>query len=276
MVIILNASDPDENISTYELIKNKGYPVEEHNVTTQDGYILTMHRINKPDSSSSSSLKQVVLLQHGLMDSSSTWVVNFANQSLGFILADNNYDVWLGNHRGNRYSQSHIKYNTTQEEYWNFSLFNNLIFHLIKCIIFLDEFASYDIPAMINYVTRQTNQSKIYYIGHSQGAMVLLARLSRNNDDLAEKIKIFIAMGPVAYLGNVIGPIKKVAEIGVHYWYKLFGRKVFLPSNTLTELIADKICGQIGRKLCMEMVNLISGPTINLNVSRLSVYLSHC
>ena len=88
MVIILNASDPDENISTYELIKNKGYPVEEHNVTTQDGYILTMHRINKPDSSSSSS-KQVVLLQHGLMDSSSTWVVNFANQSLGFILADN-------------------------------------------------------------------------------------------------------------------------------------------------------------------------------------------
>ncbi len=97
LAILSSASDPDENVSTPDLIRSKGYPVEEHDVTTEDGYILTMHRINR-----NADPKPVVFLQHGLLDSSSTWVVNFASQSLGFILADNNYDVWLGNMRGNR------------------------------------------------------------------------------------------------------------------------------------------------------------------------------
>ena len=56
---------------------------------------------------------------------------------------------------------------------------------------------------MINYITTQTKQSKIFYIGHSQGALVLLAKLSQNSD-LANKIKVFIAFGPVAYLGNYL------------------------------------------------------------------------
>lgn len=85
--------DPDEFLDTIGLAKSKGYPAEAHDVVTQDGYILTVHRLPNPN-------KPVVFLQHGLLDASSSFVINFQNQSLGFVLWDAGYDVWMGNARG--------------------------------------------------------------------------------------------------------------------------------------------------------------------------------
>ena len=103
-----------------QIIKDRGYPVEEHFVTTKDGFILNIQRIPQGrQRETSAGSKPVVFLQHGLLMDSTNWVLNSPSNSLGYILADNGYDVWLGNIRGNAYSQRHKNLEKTQSEFWN-------------------------------------------------------------------------------------------------------------------------------------------------------------
>ena len=105
------------------MTEDAGYFYEEHRVTTEDGYILTLFRI--PGKSNDSSLvkgtKSAVLLQHGLMDSADGWVANRKEKAPAYILVEAGYDVWLGNSRGNKYSRAHIDPKISQKDYWAFS-----------------------------------------------------------------------------------------------------------------------------------------------------------
>ncbi len=74
------------------MIEKAGYPAETHMVTTDDCYILQIHRIpgkqKNPDTVKTGSLveekpKPVVYLQHGLLCSSADWVMGPPDQSLG-------------------------------------------------------------------------------------------------------------------------------------------------------------------------------------------------
>jgi len=64
-------------------VSKYGYNGELHEVVTDDGYILELHRITGRTNVNSQVQKPVALVMHGLMCSSACWVVTGPEKGLG-------------------------------------------------------------------------------------------------------------------------------------------------------------------------------------------------
>ena len=184
-------STPVQHISTYQkMINQAGYYFEEHKICTEDGYILTAWRIPCLLNETNMDLykkRKPVILQHGLIDSSYTWLLLDKEHSLPFLLVDNKFDVWLTNTRGNAVSFEHEnpqEFDSAKidSKYWNFS------FH---------EMAIYDLPANVDYIKEKTGFEKIDYICHSQGGLIYFIMYTMNQKFIEENFEHFISLGTV-------------------------------------------------------------------------------
>ncbi|BHF74484.1 hypothetical protein SprV_0501757000 [Sparganum proliferum] len=254
--------DPEIYQTAYDIIESKGYSAKSYIVVTPDNYLLTVHRIG-PKKPLLEGKRNVVLLQHGLLDSAHTWINNLANQSLGFILADMGYDVWLGNSRGSTYSQYHKTLDPTSEQFWQFSW---------------DDMAHNDLPVTIEFVLNKTGNDKLFYIGHSQGTQIAFAKLN-SDPSLRSKIAAMIALAPVAYLGNIKSPIRFMSTVckGVESVATWFGRGRFLPSSSLMRFLGIFLCRRQSIPfVCSNIIYLLAGyDSKNTNTTRLPVYVAH-
>lgn len=212
-----------------------------HDITTEDGYILTAWNFNKDidegkgnykkdkkddvivinehkdkflsylesnisndnstsdlNSNTDSNKRKVVLLQHGLLDDSYTWLA-LEKKSLVSLLIEKNYDVWLLNSRGNVFSTGHVKddnkrntFHHHNKEYWNFSY---------------SEMAQYDLPANIKYILNYTQQEKVNYVGHSQGTFMFYLAYTINPEFLEKTIDKYVSLGTVFTLFHTVSII---------------------------------------------------------------------
>ena len=65
---------------------------------------------------------------------------------------------------------------------------------------------------MINYVLQKSQEEQLTYVGYSQGAVMGFAGFS-TQPELAAKVKLFIALAPVARMANIIGVLRPLAQI---------------------------------------------------------------
>ena len=145
------------NWTLQEQIERRGYLFEQHQIITDDGYILTAFRVpGKRSEKAGEVLRQPVIMQHGLVDDGGTWFFNNATLDLSLELVNLGYDVWATNNRGTAYSNKHVNWTVNDKEFWNFTM---------------NEMGKYDVPANVKYVLShaQGNFDQVIWFGHSQG-----------------------------------------------------------------------------------------------------------
>lgn len=228
-----------------------GYPAETHEVTTEDGYILTLYRIPHGISNPlERGPKPVIFLMHGLFASSTCFLFNGPKSSLAFLLAEQGYDVWLVNARGTTYSKKHISFDASDDkgDFWNFS------WH---------EIGVYDVPTSIDYVLDVTKQENLIYIGHSQGTTSFYVMASEF-PEYNEKVKLAVSLAPVAFMTNIPNSASKELAKNIKV-LELLGNAIefyeVLPQLEIFSVIVEKFCaeGATTQQKCIEIFKSVMG-----------------
>ncbi|XP_038209741.1 lipase 1-like [Zerene cesonia] len=210
-IILVNGYGEYEfaRLSFERLAKKYGHHPEVYEVETTDGYILTLFRL--PGSRSIP-----VLLQHGILDSSLTWILR-GNNSLGISLANAKHDVWLSNLRGNTLSRKHVRLNPDEDPaFWDYNL---------------DDLGTIDLPAIADKILSITGAKRLNAIGHSMGNTIFYILGSRK-PQYNSKINVMIALAPVCFMHDLQEPLPWLFEnandinaiLAESHIHELFGR----------------------------------------------------
>ncbi|PRP77187.1 hypothetical protein PROFUN_13373 [Planoprotostelium fungivorum] len=247
-VCIATAPDPDTFVRTEEFIRREirvnrlgnGLSDAKESPNTSVGNSMSIQRIPKKGA-------LPVILQHGLLDTTASWVINSRKTSLGFILADAGYDVWLVNGRGNSYSG--------EPNGWDWTFDDQAL----------------DLSYIISHVNTVTNTTPIV-VAHSQGATTSLLALSSN---APPSIRGLIALGPVTYLHHQTSPLFSImAKLRIDVTLSILPSFAFGPTQILLNSALGTLC-KVTPSVCDVTLSGLFGKTENLNDSRMGVYTAH-
>ncbi|KAK9286208.1 hypothetical protein L1049_014592 [Liquidambar formosana] len=239
-----------------QIIRPSGYPCSEHTIQTKDGYLLGLQRVSARGGDVRVQPGPPVLLQHGLFMGGDAWFLNSEEQSLGFILANHGFDVWIGNVRGTRWSHGHASLSEKDKEFWDWSW---------------QELALYDLAEMIHYVNLVTS-SKIFVVGHSQGTIMALAAFTQ--PDIVEMVEAAALLCPISYLGHVSAQfVRRMVSVHLDQMILAMGVHQLNFRSDVCVHILDSLCD--GHVDCDNLLASITGENCCFNNSRVDFYLEY-
>jgi pimeloyl-ACP methyl ester carboxylesterase len=248
-----------------------GLNVEEFNVQTEDGFIITLWHVYNPSEYtpvpqekrnyqspdvfinsdmpgcvrkqySDGTRRYPVLLMHGLLQSAGAYCTN-DDDSLAFFLCKSGYDVWLGNNRcGFDPRHTLLRYYDPRMWAWN-----------------IRQMGVMDLPALISRVLLETGFEKLGLVCHSQGTTETFVALAKEQrPDLGDKISVFCALAPAVYAGPLIGKMyfKFMRVISPSMFRIFFGIHAFIPlMMTMHRLLPGILYGAMGYRVFSFLFN---------------------
>jgi len=133
--------------------------------------------------------------------------------------------------------------------------------------------AKFDLPANIEATLTISGCKTLSYVGHSEGTMQ--AFIGFGSSDLAAKVSVYIALSPVAYVGNITSVfLQVIAKLHAEFIFEFFGSKRFLPSETELQSLLPDVC-HIHPQICENVMCAIMGcDKQDWNQTRFEVYMS--
>lgn len=234
-------------MSTPELIPFWGYKMENYTVRTDDNYLLTLHRIANHNSS-----YPPILFQHGILLASDVWILRGPHEDLALLLANEGFDVWLANTRGNCYSKEHMYYKYGEKRYWDFS------WH---------EVGIYDIPAMVNFILKRTGSSQLIHVGHSMGNTAFYVMAS-TKPEMTDKIVAHVSLAPVVYMThmkslNVLTPFVEIRKQLVRFQEGMKMYSFFQRHSNIKSIIHQICNSERSKELCLRILFYFIGIDYN-------------
>ena len=175
------------------------YVYSEYPVTTKDGYILTVFRVGLTDALKAklsdkrkANIGRPVFMMHGMGGDPNDWINNDAKSSMGYYMAEQGFDVWLGTSRGYEWARGHTNPKMSRGDYFNYSW--------AECGLF-------DIPAFYQKIQDDYGnpEQKIIYMAHSRGTTQFFVSLldPTTTEYITKYTERFYAFAPIVYLTHI-------------------------------------------------------------------------
>ena len=169
----------------------KGLDWEAHELTTPDGYILTLWRITGDNSVMRPSTRGPVLLEHGIYSDGLAWMErsDAASPCFPVMLFEMGFDVWIANTRGTPFSQGHTLLDPVIDAtlYWNYSF---------------SEIGKVDVPAITDYIIKERFDdacAKITVVCHSTGATEIM-QSAVSDPMFNSKVERIVTLAPCYFI----------------------------------------------------------------------------
>lgn len=254
-------STRETGAGTLNIIKARGFIGERYATKSKDGTPLTLYHVINPLANQLTLNRLPVLMFHGLGGDTSQMIAHSRNayprkpvlgkirweandESLIFMLSNNNFDCWLIEGRGTTLNDHDVDVDINLfkgSKYWNFTL---------------DEQAHLDLPTAVDFVLTQTQSEKLHYIGFSESTYFMFAHLAYE-PTFQTKLASFTALAPVAYVSNIKG-------LGL----PLFSALSMMPDNISFNYLPQPVIDTVGTMIRSMCTNTLMVATVCNPLSR--------